>query len=267
MPTTRIVRFALASGLGVSAVVLAFQPDPTMLRHVYEEALAKRRAEYGVGDPHTAQAARDLGLFLQRSGNTIAARRALSETIALDEVALGRSAPQTLEDAASLAAVSSPSEAERLYRRAAESADAAVAGPALSSLAGLRKAAGDRAGAAAYLRRALEKAELVDGKDGTIVALILNSLALDVEAQQGIALLERALQIDRARLGEHDPNTILTEVNLSRLLLAAGRASDAADVARQALSNSEAAFGPGDARTLKAARDLAAIIKAAPARK
>ena len=109
---------------------------------------------------------------------------------------------------ASLAAVSPSVQAEPLLRRAAESTDPQIAGPALSSLADIRKAAGDRVGAAVYLRIALDRAEAADGKDGAIVALILSSLAMDVGPAQGAAYLERAVNINRSKLGErsgHDP--------------------------------------------------------------
>jgi tetratricopeptide (TPR) repeat protein len=214
------------------AAVWAFQPDRTMLRQMFEEALKRRTEEFGRNDAHTAQAERDLGMFLERNGDRAAARRALTETLAIDEAVFGKSGPQTLEDAFALAAISPPTLAGPLLRRAAESEDASVAGPALSSLADLRTAAGDRAGAAAYLRRALEKAEVADGKDGAIVALILNALALDVEPKAGVAYLERALAIDRARLGERDPATILTAVSLSKLLRQSGKISEAAAIER-----------------------------------
>jgi tetratricopeptide (TPR) repeat protein len=241
------------------ALVQAFQPDRAMLRQIFEEALRRRTQEFGRDDAHTAQASRDLGLFLQRSGDAVGARRVLAETVAIDETVFGKSAAQTLEDVSALAAISPPLLAEPLLRRAVESPDASVAGPALSSLADLRTAAGDRAGAAAYLRRALEKAEAVDGKDGTIAALLLNALAGVVEANEGVAYLERALRIDRVQLGEQDPSTILTEVNLSKLLLAAGRVEDALGMARTALTTSEAAFGPGQQGTADA---LAALARA-----
>jgi tetratricopeptide (TPR) repeat protein len=240
-----------------AAPVRAFQPDRTVLRQMFEESLKRRKQEFGQNDSHTAQAARDLGLFLQRNGDAAAARRALTETVAIDEAVFGKTASETLEDVSALAAVSPPALAVPLLRRAAESSDPGVAGPALSSLADLRTAAGDRAGAAAYLRLALEKAEAVDEKDGVIVALILNTLALDVEPKVGVAFLERALRIDRVKLGERDEGTILTEVNLSRVLLAAGRVDDALGMARTALGASEAAFGAGHPGTADALTGLA----------
>jgi tetratricopeptide (TPR) repeat protein len=251
--------WSIAIWLLPAGPIRAFQPDPAMLRRIFEEALKRRTQEFGRNDSHTAQASRDLGLFLQRNGDTAGARRVLAETVAIDDAVFGKGAAQTLEDVSALAAISPPAIAGPLLLRAAESPDASVAGPALSSLADLRATAGDRPGAAAYLRRALEKAEAVDGKDGTIVALLLNALALDVEPKEGAAYLERALQIDRTQLGDRDPNTIVTEVNLSRLWLAIGRRDDALCMARTALAAATATFGTNDARTQKIARELAAL--------
>ena len=73
--------------------------------------------------------------------------------------------PRALEDAAALAQISPTAEAEPLYRRAAESSDPSIAGPSLSALGGMRKAAGDRAGAAALYRRAVTKAEAIEGRE------------------------------------------------------------------------------------------------------
>jgi hypothetical protein len=166
-------------------LLLAFQPNPAMLRPLFEKAVAERVAEYGPSDTRTAQAQRDLGLFLQRSGEKLAARRALAEAVRIDELTLGKTAPQTLEDVASLAAVSPVRQAELLLKRAAEAADPAVAGPALSDLAEIRKAAGDHAGALIYLRRALEKAEAVEGRGGPIGSLLRQAIELEQKKVSG----------------------------------------------------------------------------------
>jgi hypothetical protein len=155
---------------------LAYQPDAATLRRIYEENLARREREYGAEDLRTAQAARDLGFFLERAGDTTGARRALARVVAIDEKAIGPTASQTLEDDASLATVSPAAEARPLLAHAAESPDPSVAGPALSTLAGMRKAVGDRAGAAELYRRALDKAVEADGKESPIVALLLKAL-------------------------------------------------------------------------------------------
>ena len=186
---------------------LAFQPEASNVRHVFEEALARRRQEFGAADARTTQAARDLGLYLLRAGDREAARRALADTLKLDDAALGPTAPQTLEDAGTLASLVPRAQAEPLYRRAAESPDPTVAGPALSSLAAIRKAAGDIPGAAALLRRALEKAEVSEGRNSLVAAMILTELALVAPPAEAIEALRRALAIDRQALGPQHPQT------------------------------------------------------------
>jgi hypothetical protein len=219
--------------IAASAAAPAFQPDTAMLRRLYEEALFRRQQEFGAADSRTAQAARDLALFDLRAGDKPGARRALADAVRIDEKAFGPAAPQTLEDVATLASLSPRAEAEPLLRRAIESPDATVAGPALTSLAEFRKAAGDRAGAAALLRLAIAKAEAVDGKDGPTVALILNMLALVVEPKEGAALLTRALAIDKAALGPGHPQTLRDVRKLASLLRQTGRTSEAAQLERQ----------------------------------
>jgi tetratricopeptide (TPR) repeat protein len=212
---------------------LAFQPDPVALRRLFEDALSRRTHDYGESDARTAQAARDLGLFLVRSGDATAARRALTNAVHLDEKALSPSAPQTLEDVATLASVSPRAEAEPLLRRAAESPDPIVAGPALTSLAEMRKARGDAPGAAVLLRRAVEKAEAVDGADGLTVALVLNALALVSPPKDGIPVLQRALAIHQQKLGPRNPQTLADARQLATLLRATGRVAEAAALERQ----------------------------------
>src|SRR5581483_11942905 len=173
--------------------------------------------EFGPADPRTAQAARDLGNFLLTLKETAAARVALAQTLSLDDKALGPTAPQTLEDAAALAGISPPAQAEPLYRRAIESSDAAVAGPALTSLASLRLAAGDRAGAAGLLRRAVEKAEVAAGPNSPTVALVLGLLARAAEPKEAIEALKRAVAIEEATLGPRDPQTLADARRLAQL--------------------------------------------------
>ena len=82
-----------------------------MLRRLFEDALKQRRQEYGVTDSRTAQAARDLGLFLSRQSDQAGARSALSEAVGIDEKAFGATAEQTLAYLGELATVSSPGDA------------------------------------------------------------------------------------------------------------------------------------------------------------
>ena len=102
----------------------ARQPDPVALRHIYEDALAKRERAYGSADARTAAAARDLGLYLRQWGDDSASsQQALREALAIDEQALGKDDPQTMSDAVNLASITSPQEAELLWKRVSESSD------------------------------------------------------------------------------------------------------------------------------------------------
>ena len=55
------------------------QPDMGALKRIFEEALARRVKQYGTDDTRSAQAARDLGLFLKRFGEASEARSALAQ--------------------------------------------------------------------------------------------------------------------------------------------------------------------------------------------
>jgi tetratricopeptide (TPR) repeat protein len=241
----------------------AFQPDPQTLRRLYEEGLAKRELEYGSADVRTAGAARDLGLYLRQwGGDQESARKALSRALAIDEKTLGATNPQTLTDAADLAGLSAPSEAEGLWKRAAAGSDNALAARAFSALAELREGAGDHPGAAELYRQALAKEEAASGRTAARVAVRLNALALVDDPPAAVPLLERALAINRRAWGEKHPETATTEVNLSGELLATGRVVEAIRIGTLALANFEATLGPDHPRTGAAASTLADALRA-----
>ena len=73
--------------------LFAFQPDNAAIRKLFEDALSRRIREFGEADSRTAQAARDLGLFLCRSGDTASAKRGMANAIRIDEKALGPNHP------------------------------------------------------------------------------------------------------------------------------------------------------------------------------
>src|SRR5262245_19958514 len=171
------IRRVSVNSLLFVVVLRAFQPSPAMLRPLFEQELERRRQEFGKSDSRTAQAARDLGVFLKTHGDPIAARDALTEAVRIDEAAFGLSAPQTLADIGELESVSPPDRAERLWRRAAASPDAGRAAQAFASLAQLPANAGDPAGAADYGRQALAREEAATGRESLAVAARLTALA------------------------------------------------------------------------------------------
>ena len=216
-------------------IALAMQPDPAMLRRLFEDNLARAERQYGATDAHTAQAARDLGGFLARQGDAGGAHDALARALQIDEATIGAEAPQTLADAAELAGVSPPAQAEPLWQRAAGAKDQAVAARALTALGSMRAAAGDRTGAAGFYRRALEQEEAASGSNSEAVAVRLNALASVLEAKEAVPLLQRALAIDRRALGARHPEAASTEANLAARLLSIRRFDEAARAATNAL--------------------------------
>jgi len=244
-------------------MAVSLQPSQAMLRQLFEETLVRKKAEYGDSDTRTAQAARDLGLFLAEQGDRSRARDCLAEAVQINERALGPSAAPTLADIVELAGLSPPKQAEPLWHRAAASTDAAVAARALGALGALRENAGDRAVAAKFYRHALAKEQVASGRDSARVAVRLNALARAVKMPESIALLERALAINRRRLGPRHPETATIEANLAALLVNAGRAGEAVRLASNAMSILEETAGAEHPRTAVVAAILVNARQAA----
>ena len=230
-------------------VALALQPAPAMLRSLFEEALAERASEYGEADKRTAQAARDLGLFLIRQVDLPAARDALARAIHCDEKALGPLAPQLLADLAELASISEPAQAEPMWLRTTSSPDAAIAARSFAALGELREQVGDRAGAAALYRQALAKEEIATGNNSLRTAARLNTLSLVVDRLEAISLLERALRISAARVGVRRLETASIQMNLAGHLLNTDRTRRAARLAGEAANTFAEILGPEHPRT------------------
>src|ERR1051325_5865107 len=115
-------------------VLLAMQVDASAIQRLFEENLERQEKQYGANDRHTAEAARDLGLFLKRQGNGEAAAAALARALRADQEVFGMSARETLADAAELAELQPPEKAEPLWQRAAGSPNAHLAARALAAL-------------------------------------------------------------------------------------------------------------------------------------
>jgi len=241
---------------------LAFQPAPAMIRQLFEEELARASARYGATGVQTAQAARDLGLFLVRQGEVPAARAALSQAVHADESAFGPAARQTLADVADLAAISEAVQAVLLWQRAAGSADAATAARSFSALGDLRAGAGDRAGAIQYYRRAMQREEAVGAGNELRVAARLNTLAILLDSRAAVPLLERAHRIVASRVGRRRIEAASIQINLATRLLATGSREAALRNAAEAASIFEETLGPDHPRTV-ASRSLLDEIRAA----
>ncbi|MDE3194823.1 MAG: tetratricopeptide repeat protein [Acidobacteriota bacterium] len=236
-------------------LVFAFQPDTSMLRTLYEEKAVRVERQYGPNDAHTADAWRDLGLFLRQWATPADARDALRKVLAIDEA--GAATALTLADAANLARVSPPPDAQPLWTRVTESQDPSLVSEAFAALGDMRDDAGDKAGAADFYRKALDREQANSGPDSAKVAVRLNSLALVLGPREAVPLLQRALGIDRRVWGEKHPETATTEVNLSGELQASGRFTEAVQIGVAALANFEATLGDNHPRTAAAASTLA----------
>jgi tetratricopeptide (TPR) repeat protein len=245
----------------LAAAAMLLQPSPAVLRQLFEEEFARCQAEYGDSDRRTAQASRDLALFLIRQGITADARSALSQTIRRDEASFGANHPQTLTDVAELAAITPRAQAEELWMRAARSSEVLVAARSLAALGQFRENAGDRTAAARLYRDSLAKEETA-GRDTARVAVRLNALARVVAAEEAIGLLMRALSINRSKLGPRHHETATVESNLANMLLASRKWDEAARLSEHALSVFEEVFGKESDRVNVAATILAQACRA-----
>jgi len=237
------------------------QPDPVMLRGLYEQHLAEQQQAHGEFDSHTADAARDLALFLRSHGDSNGAYAALVRTVAIDEKLFGADAARTLADVADLASVAPPADAGKLFERTAKSSDPAAASRALVALGEMRASQGDREGAARYWRQALAKQEAATGPESERVATLLNLLAQAVEPGDAIPLLQRALTLDRKIFGPGHPEIGATDQLLASSLLATGKTADAIAPGREALSILSLKLGPDHPRTAMAASTLAEVLR------
>ena len=242
-------------------LLLAMQPEGSGIRRLFEENLAREERQHGPDSAGAAQAARDLGLFLKKQADRPAATSALTRALHADERVFGPAAQQTLADASELAELLPPPEAEPLWKRAAAAADPLIASRALAALGDLNSGK-DPVTAVSLYRGALAKEEVASGKTSARVAVRLNGLAVLVGGEEGIAMLERALAIDRQLLGERHPETSTTEANLAGLLLDAGRIDAALRLAGQALAGLKDALGPENPRVASAAMILATCWRA-----
>jgi tetratricopeptide (TPR) repeat protein len=234
------------------------QPHVEMLRDLYGQHLAVEQREHGEFDAHTAEAARNLGLFLRGHGDPAAAYTALSRTVAIDEKVFGPDAPRTLADVADLATVAPAADTPKLFERAAGSSDAAAASRALVALGELRASQKDREGAARYWRQALAKQEA----DSQNTAMILTVLAQVIAPAEAIPILRRALAIDRKNLGPRHPEYATVDQLLGAALLATGKPAEAEPPGREALDVLSEKLGSDHPRTAAAAVTLATILRA-----
>jgi tetratricopeptide (TPR) repeat protein len=246
----------------VAIAAFFMQTDVGALRPLYEQALVRRRAEFGTRDVRTAQAARDLGLFLADLKDLPGARVALGEAIRIDEQALGATNRQTLADVAELAAIANGPDAAALWKRVAQTQDAELAIRAHMALGARSAAAGDRAGAAVDYREALARLEASASPDSAGAPAILSALAAVVDAGEAIPLLLRALTAGRAAQGVRHPANAVIENALAEKLLAVGRTDEALRAATDAVAIQQEALGDEHPLVARAMVTLARVLEA-----
>ena len=243
--------------IAIVAAVAFLQPGPAALRGIFEEGLARRRAEYGVFDTRTAQAARDLGMFLSRHGEEADARNILDQVVRIDEKLFGPDAPRTLADVAELAAVSPAGQAEPLVEaRIGNGGRRAWRRGRWRNWANYARSRTIEPGRRRFTEGHSQRTKRLSGKSSAGVALDLNALAKVVDAAEAVPLLERALAIDRRVLGPRHAETATTEANLAGLLADTPRNEEAIRLATEALAVFRKTVGPDHPRTAVAASIL-----------
>ena len=245
----------------ILAAAASAQPHPEQLRDLYRQHLAEQQHEYGEFDARTAEAARDLGLFLRAHNDSQSAHDAFTRAIAIDEKVFGPDARRTLADVADLASVSPIADAPQLFERAAKSSDPAAASRALVALGEMSASQGDSERAARYWRQALNRQDAA-APDSANAAMILNVLAQVVDPPEAIPLLQRALALDRKLYGPDYPETGGVDQLLAQALLATHKAAEAIGPAREALTILTTKLGPDHPRTASAANTLADALRA-----
>lgn len=242
-----------------SGANLTAPADPISLRPLFEQALADEEKRHGSGDPATARAASDLGLFLNQSGD--AARSETPFRRALD-IDVNNGDPHVAADQQNLARVlavqGKRQEAFDLFERAATGVDPQIAAQSFASLAIL-----DPAHQEQHYRSALEAQKKVSG-DQKETALLLNDLAMAIEQRKDYpaaeALFRQALAIQERLLGAQNPATASTLSNLGSLLESAGKLLEAEQMERRAVRIFERTLGPYSAELATSCTNLADVL-------
>jgi tetratricopeptide (TPR) repeat protein len=234
--------------------------DPSRLRPLFEQVLARRERELGQRHPKTARSAADLGLLLKSIGQPTAAEAPLRKALAIDQANSDPALPADQENlAAVLVSSGHQDEAIGLFRLCAGASEGQVAARCLSSLAIL-----DAARAESYYRDALKAEESASGADHPRVAMLLNDLGLALRQNQQDRLAEslfrRALGIEDKSFGPGSLNAAPMMINLGNLLQGAGQLDEAERLERTALQIFERKHGPESPQLAMACTNLADVL-------
>jgi hypothetical protein len=214
----------------------AFPNDPSTLRPLFEQALAREREHFGAASAEAAHGAWLLGSFLKEAGMPAAAEAPLREALRIDRVIHSPSAAaDAMQLAHALQAAGKGGEAIPLFEEAARGSDPRIAAQSWATLAKL-----DPANAARDYANALAAEEAASGKDSPRVAALLSNLALTLRAAgdwaQAEAMLRRALRIQEAAFGRGHLQSAVTSNNLATVLQNMGKLQEAEALERESLS-------------------------------
>lgn len=245
-----------------SFTLFLWQPDPSALTPLYQQALEQRRKELGPDHPKVARLASDFGLFLKKNGKPETAAEMLRLALSIDEKRSEPDSRLVAEDLENLATVLAPQQALLLYQRAAICKDPGVAARNLARLGAAAESIGQRDHALRLYREALAKEEAASGPSHPRMATRLNDVALLMDPAHAESLLRRALAIQEETLGAGHPEVAVTLNNLANVMLAQDRIAQAEPLARRALALLEQTLGSNHARVATSASNLADILRA-----
>src|SRR5581483_9816123 len=261
IPARRAVK-ALRPPLRVARLEGPLLPpaDPSRLRPLFEQALARREKELGPGHRKTARSAADLGLLLKSIGDAAAAEAPLRKALAIDQKNSDPALSADQENlAAVLASLGRQPEAIGLFRLCAGASDGRVAARCLSSLAIL-----DPERAESYYQDALKAEETASGVGHPRVALLLNDFALAMRQNKKDRLAEplfrRALAIAEKSFGPESLSAAPVLINLGNLLQGAGQLDEAERLERTAMRILERKHGPESPQLSMACTNLADVL-------
>jgi tetratricopeptide (TPR) repeat protein len=252
---TRNVPPVARSGTQIGAL-----DESLSLRNLFEEGLTRREKEFGPNDPRVASNASALGLFLSKTGHPAEAEVPLRKALEIDRMNKSTAVSADEENLAlALDGAGRHEEAFGLFERAAQGPDPRVAARCLSILARL-----DPDHAEPYYRNALAAAVTAYGKNDSKVAVLLNDLALILQARKEYtsaeSLFRRALAVQQQTLGADHPAAASTLSNLGTLLQAKGDLAQAEQMERSAVRIFEQKLGPASAELATACTNLADVL-------
>ena len=266
----------VAQSLNDLGVLYREQGNPAKAEPLLRESLALRRRLLGSEDKDVAVTLVELARVLNDEGRSDDAEPAIRESLAIRRKVFGEEHRETAVSKSELGRLlmrrGDLGGAEPLLRENVATnvrvlgADHPNSAAAKAALAQLLIAKGDAAAGERLLRESLEVNRRVFGAYGVEYAQSLNGLAIAVERQGRLAeargLFEESLRIARLQLGATHPRVQSYIVNLARVRIALGDGAATESPLREALTEREKLYPPGDWRIAQAQSLLGAALMA-----